>query len=103
MDWRRRALADWLAGAVIGALGFAWFGHAFLNYDTFYALVWGSDLAHGRTPDYSVAVAPTPHPLAELVGVALTPFGSGAEDLILALGLLALGMLAVGLFRLGQE
>src|SRR3954449_10445038 len=103
MDWRRRMLADWLAGAVIGALVFAWFGHAFLNYDTFYALVWGSDLAHGRTPDYSVAVAPTPHPLAELVGVALAPFGSGAEDLILALGLLALGMLAVGLFRLGQE
>src|SRR4051794_28471570 len=100
---RRGALIDWLAAAVIGALVFAWFGHAFLNYDTFYALVWGSDLAHGRTPDYGVAVAPTPHPLAELIGVVLTPFGAGAEDLMLALGLLALGMLAVGLFRLGQE
>jgi hypothetical protein len=99
----RRALLDWLAAAVIGALVFAWFGHAFLNYDTFYALVWGSDLAHGRTPDYSVPVAPTPHPLAELVGILLTPFGSGAEDLMLAIGLLALGMLTVGLFRLGQE
>src|SRR3954469_7718693 len=103
MDWRRRALADWVAGAVIGLLVFAWFGHAFLNYDTFYALVWGSDLAHGRTPDYSVAVAPTPHPLAELIGIVLTPFGAGAEDLMLAIGLLGLGMLAVGLFRLGQE
>jgi hypothetical protein len=100
---RRTALADWLAAGVIGALVFAWFGHAFLNYDTFYALVWGSDLAHGRTPDYSTAVAPTPHPLAELVGIVLTPFGAGAEDLMLAIGLLALGMLAVGLFRLGQE
>src|SRR3954468_22962914 len=99
----RRALVDWLAAAVIGALVFAWFGHAFLNYDTFYALVWGSDLAHGRTPDYTVAVAPTPHPLAQLVGILLTPFGSGAEDVMLAIGLLALGMLAVGLFRLGQE
>jgi hypothetical protein len=96
-------LVDWLAGAVIGALVFAWFGHAFLNYDTFYALVWGGDLAHWRTPDYSVAVAPTPHPLAELIGIVLTPFGAGAEDLMLALGLLGLGMLAVGLFRLGQE
>src|SRR5436190_926550 len=38
---RRRTLADWLAAGVIGALVFAWFGHAFLNYDTFYALVWG--------------------------------------------------------------
>src|SRR5215212_4023059 len=99
----RRGLADWLAGGVIGALVFAWFGHAFLNYDTFYALVWGDDLAHGRAPDYSVPVAPTPHPLAELVGIVLTPFGAGAEDLMLALGLLALGMLTVGLFRLGHE
>src|SRR4051795_11825167 len=99
----RRALVDWLAGAGIGGLVFAWFGAAFLNYDTFYALVWGSDLAHGRTPDYSVAVAPTPHPLAQLVGILLTPFGAGSEDLMLAIGLLALGMLAVGLFRLGQE
>src|SRR3954447_14172881 len=100
---RRRALADWLAAGVIGALVFAWFGHAFLNYDTFYALVWGGDLAHGRTPQYSVPVAPTPHPLAELVGIVLSPFGATAEDLMLAIGLLALGMLAVGLFRLGQE
>jgi hypothetical protein len=103
MFWPRRALLDWLAAAVIGALVFAWFGHAFLNYDTFYALVWGSDLAHARTPDYSVPVAPTPHPLAQLIGILLTPFGAGAEDLMLAIGLLALGMLTVGLFRLGQE
>jgi hypothetical protein len=99
----RRALFDWLAGGVIGALVFAWFAHAFLNYDTFYAVLWGSDLAHGRTPDYTVPVAPTPHPLAELVGIVLTPFGASAEDLMLAIGLLALGMLAVGVFRLGQE
>ena len=99
----RRWPADWLAGGLIGAAIFAWFGHAFLNYDTLYAVVWGSDLAHGRTPDYTVPVAPTPHPLAELVGVILTPFGSGAEDIMLAIGLLALGMLVVGLFRLGQE
>src|SRR3954468_20697807 len=99
----RRALVDWLAGGLIGTAVFAWFGHAFLNYDTFYALVWGSDLAHGHQPDYSVAVAPTPHPLAQLIGIALTPFGAGAEDLMLAIGLLALGMLVVGLFRAGQE
>src|SRR6187551_2116697 len=103
MAGRRSALIDWLAAAVIGALVFAWFGHAFLNYDSFYALVWGSDLAHGRTPDYTVPVAPTPHPLATLIGIALTPFGAGAEDLMLAIGLLAIGLLTVGLFRLGHE
>jgi hypothetical protein len=99
----RRALLDWLAAGVIGALVFAWLGHAFLNYDTFYALLWGSDLAHGRTPDYSVPVAPTPHPLATAVGFLLSPLGAGAEGWMLAIGLLALGMLVVGLFRLGQE
>src|SRR4051812_28778665 len=103
MAARLKGATDWLAGGVIGAAVFAWFGHAFLNYDTFYALVWGGDLAHGRTPQYSVAVAPTPHPLAEALGIVLAPFGAHAEDLMLALGLLALGMLAVGLFRLGQE
>jgi hypothetical protein len=103
MFWRHRAVVDWLAAAVIGAVVFAWFGHAFLNYDTFYALVWGSDIAHGRQPDYGVPVAPTPHPLAQLIGILLTPFGAGAEDLMLAIGLLGLGMLIVGLFRAGQE
>jgi hypothetical protein len=103
MSGRRRVLIDWLAGTAIGAVIYAWFGHAFLNYDTFYALVWGSDLAHGRTPDYTLPVAPTPHPLAEAIGVVLTPLGAGAEDAMLAIGLLALGMLIVGLFRLGQE
>src|SRR3954466_2715298 len=103
MSWRHRAVVDWLAAAVIGALVFAWFGHAFLNYDTFYAVVWGSDIGHARQPDYNIAVAPTPHPLAQLIGVLLTPFGAGAEDLMLAIGLLGLGMLTVGLFRAGQE
>src|SRR4051812_38444100 len=98
----RSALIDWVAGGAIGLAVFAWFGHAFLNYDTFYALVWGGDLAHGRTPQYGVAVAPTPHPLAELLGIVLAPFGS-SEDLMLAIALLGLGMLTVGLFRLGQE
>src|SRR3954447_16192065 len=101
--FRARRGLDWLAAGAIGALVFAWFGHAFLNYDTFYAVVWGSDLAHGRTPEYSVPVAPTPHPLADLVGIVLAPFGASAEDLMLAIGLLALGMLVVGLFRLGEE
>ena len=34
------ALALWLA-----------FRHGFANYDTFYALVWGDEIAHGESPD----------------------------------------------------
>src|SRR3954470_23506642 len=103
MSWGHRAVVAWLAAAVTGALVFAWFGHAFLNYDTFYAVVWGSDIGHARQRDYNIAVAPPPRPLAQLIGVLLAPCGAGAEDLMLAIGLLGLGMLIVGLFRAGQE
>src|SRR5947208_663758 len=103
----RRRMPQPVASAVAAVLGavaiFAFFGHAFLNYDSFYALVWGKDLVHGIAPDYQVPVAPTPHPLATAAGMALSPFGDGAEDLFLALVLLAVGALAVGLCRLGRE
>src|SRR5918998_45721 len=79
----RRMLLDATAAAVVGLLVFAAFGHAFLNYDTFYSLVWGDDLVHGRQPQFEVPVAPTPHPLALVI--------------------VSIGFLAVGLFRLGHE
>src|SRR3954449_4694011 len=103
MALARRAWPDALAALVVAAVIFAFFGHAFLNYDSFYALVWGKDLVHGIAPDYEVPVAPTPHPLATAVGMVLSPFGDSAEDLFLALVLLAMGALAVGLYRLGRE
>ena len=96
-------VADAAAAALIGLAVYAFFGHAFLNYDSFYALLWGSDLAHGRTPDFEAPVAPTQHPLLILISVPLSLAGDAAEELLLALGLLGLGFLAVGLFRLGQE
>ena len=59
-----------LRAAVLIPLGalLAWalVGAGFLNYDTAYSLLWGGDLAHGRAPDFTVPLAPTPHPLATL-------------------------------------
>src|SRR3954469_18380704 len=103
MAWARRALPNALAAAAIGLLIFAWFGHAFLNYDTFYALVWGNDLVHGRTPQYDVPIAPTPHPLATAVGMLASLFGDSGEDVMLALVVFSMGWLGVGLYRLGRE
>src|SRR5919202_3963657 len=103
MAWARRALPNVLAAALVGAVVFAYFGHAFLNYDTFYALVWGDDLAQGLTPQYDAPVAPTPHPLATAVGVVASRFGDGGEGIMLALVLFAIGWIAVGLYRLGHE
>jgi hypothetical protein len=59
------------------------------NYDSYYQLIWGQDLAHGRLPDYSVFRAPTPHPLSELMGLALAPFGLAADRLLVLITLVA--------------
>ncbi|HMJ34348.1 MAG TPA: hypothetical protein VK501_10555 [Baekduia sp.] len=75
----------------------------FLNYDTEYALLWGNDLVHGRTPDYTVAFAPTPHPLAQLVGALGSLFGTGfGETLFEVLAFLSLGILGWLVFALGR-
>jgi len=103
MALARRAWPDALAALIVAAAVFAFFGHAFLNYDSFYALVWGDDLAHGRTPQYDAPVAPTPHPLATFLGLLLAPLGAAAsETVFLIVVLIAIGALVVGIFRLGQ-
>jgi hypothetical protein len=77
-------------------------GVGFANYDTLYALVWGQQLAGGHTPQYSIPVAPTPHPLVEALGLALSPLGaSGMEWITVALGFLALAGCGWVLYRLG--
>jgi hypothetical protein len=98
---RLRAPLAIAAGAillrVIAAVGFA-------NYDTLYALAWGGQLSRGSTPAYDVPIAPTPHPLVELLGLVLSPFGPrGVEDITVALGFLALSGCGWVLYRLGAQ
>ncbi len=77
-------------------------GVGFVNYDTLYALAWGGQLSRGQLPAYSVAVAPTPHPLLELLGLVLAPLGpSAATDATLAFGFLALSACGWVIYRLG--
>jgi hypothetical protein len=79
-------------------------GVGFVNYDSLYALVWGQQLSRGQTPQYGIAVAPTPHPLVEALGVVLAPLGPRtAEDVLVALGFLALAGCGYVVFRLGQR
>ena len=71
------------------------FPFGFPNYDTVYALVWGDELAHGSSLDYSAPLPPTPHPVADLWGALLSPFGAvAASDLTTVLAYLALGAVA---------
>jgi hypothetical protein len=79
------------------------FPFGFPNYDTVYMLVWGDELAHGASPDAGAPLAPTPHPLAELWGLVISPFGAvSASDLTTVLAYLALGAIAYLVFRLGE-
>jgi hypothetical protein len=92
------------AAAAIGGLSWLVFSRAFLNYDTLYGLIWGRDLVSGRTPDYEVTLAPTPHPLVETIGAPLSLLGEDAGyTATLALAMLAFGALVWGTFLLGRE
>ena len=51
-------------------------------------------MAHLRQPDFSVPVAPTPHPLATALGVVLTPFGDAGQTIWVVIAFLSLGALA---------
>jgi Dolichyl-phosphate-mannose-protein mannosyltransferase len=100
MRLARRAGA--LAAVAVGAVAL-WLicGVGFANYDTLYALAWGGQLARGQTPAYGVAIAPTPHPLVEALGVVLSPLSAHAiEGVTVALAFLALAACGWVLYRL---
>jgi hypothetical protein len=99
---RRASTLGALATVAVGAAAL-WLicGVGFANYDTLYALAWGGQLARGETPAYEVAIAPTPHPLVEALGVVLSPLSPRAvEDVTVALGFLALAGCAWLVYRL---
>jgi hypothetical protein len=78
------------------------FPTGFPNYDTIYALVWGRELAHGVSPDYGAALPPTPHPLADLLGVVTTPLGDGAVTVTMIVAYASLGLVGYLVYRLGS-
>jgi hypothetical protein len=91
--------AAWVA-AVTAALLLV-FPVGFPNYDTIYALVWGRELAHGISPDYGAALPPTPHPLTDLIGLAMTPTG-GAITVTMVIAYVSLALAGYFVYRLGS-
>ncbi|MFL5898597.1 MAG: hypothetical protein ACJ76D_09075 [Solirubrobacterales bacterium] len=91
--------AAWVA-AVSGVLLLV-FPVGFPNYDTIYALVWGRELAHGASPDYGAALPPTPHPLADLLGLVTTPIGNGAITVTMIVAYVSLALCGYLVYRLG--
>jgi hypothetical protein len=88
--------------AAISAALLVLFPLGFPNYDTIYALVWGRELAHGVSPDYGAALPPTPHPLADLLGMVTTPLGDGAITVTMVIAYLSLGLIGYLTYRLGS-
>lgn len=91
--------AAWVA-AITAALLLI-FPTGFPNYDTIYALVWGRELAHGHSPDYGAALPPTPHPLADLLGLITTPLGDGAITVTMVAAYISLALCGYLVYRLG--
>src|SRR5579863_6895686 len=98
---RLKAPVAIVAGAVALKLAI---GIGFVNYDTLYSLVWGQQLARGQTPTYGAPLAPTPHPLLELLGLILAPLGYAASlAVVVAVAYLALAALGYLCFELGRR
>jgi hypothetical protein len=91
--------AAWVAGITAALLLI--FPTGFPNYDTIYALVWGRELAHGHSPDYGAALPPTPHPLADLLGLIATPIGDGPITVTMIVAYLSLALCGYLVYRLG--
>lgn len=89
--------------AVVSAVLLAIFPKGFPNYDTIYYLLWGREIADGLSPDYGAPLAPTPHPLYDLLGAVFSPLGDGSITVAVILAYVSLGLLAWLVYRLGAE
>jgi hypothetical protein len=80
------------------------YGPAHIGYDAIWALLWGRQIARGEVPDFEAPVAPTPHPLTNLVSAPLSLLGADAAiTAVLGLSWLAFGALVYTVFALGRE
>ena len=53
------------------------------------------------SPDYGAALPPTPHPLADLLGLVTTPLGDGAITVTMVVAYVSLGLIGYLVYRLG--
>ena len=93
-------------GVVLALTAALWvlYGPAHLAYDPTWALSWGDDLASGRLPDLGASpAAPTPHPLANVLGAILAPLGDTAApiafEVLMVASFAALGVVCAAIGR----
>ncbi len=95
-----------IAAAVVGLAAFVWIALPYIapSSDARFALGWGSELAHGRSPDFGGTLVPIKHPLTIGVGALLSPLSpSAALTAYSALWALAYVALAYAVYRLVRK
>ena len=97
--WAWLAFGALCLGAVVGFLAYP----TYPNYDSYYSMLWGRELLDGALPTYETYRAPTPHPLATIVGGLLTPLGHHGERVWILLCVVSFVALVVGVYRLARE
>lgn len=99
VPWPWLALALLVAGSVVGFLVYP----TYPNYDSYYSMLWAREALDGTMPVFEAYRAPTPHPLATIVGGIISPLGHGAERVWIALCVLSFVLLVVGVYKLARE
>lgn len=108
LDWLERKLenrkveAAFFIGLFIALVGFSIYRPLFPNYDTYYALIWGNELASGQLPDYYVFKTPTPHPLFNAYTAILSLTGGAAIQILTFFSLAMYVGLLYGVYRMVQ-
>ena len=96
-------LGSLMAVGLVAVAGRLLYGRAEVDYDAAYALVWGRDIVHGYLGALHAPIAPTPHPLTNLIGLVLSGAGvSGSIAGLQVIGWLSFGALGVAAYWLGM-
>jgi hypothetical protein len=96
--WAKLAFGAMCLLALVGYFAFP----TYPTYDSFYALLWGRDLLHLHTPDFSVYRGPTEHPLAIAFGAFCSIFGQGGARLVVLGSIASFVALVAGAYRLAR-
>jgi hypothetical protein len=94
----RLGIAGLLLAAVVGFIAYP----TYPNYDSYYSLLWGRELVGLHALSFEAYRAPTEHPLAIAFGALLTPFGDGADRVMIACAVLSFIVLVCGVYALGK-
>lgn len=100
---RRRVEYGIFVGIFVALVAFTVYRPMFPNYDTYYALIWGNEMAHFQLPDYDVFKTPTPHPIFNLYTMLLSPLGGAAIPVLTVFSLAMYTGLLYGVMRLVKQ